>query len=243
MTEQTNPHFCPTCGQFISDYKTRARVAKFASEGIDTASLIDSVMIEPTLPERVILVNPLSGPVKVAVALCLPVLFGSAAAFQYGAISGPLASALMIGSFSTFLLMLGNDPRIVSGEAKSIEIPRAAPVQPDVTDDEPAPEADEVTQPYKNSLTIRFYEPPLRPSGEPVPWPSICYACRAALAGTPFSERQISGKAGSKISGPDFRILADDFRRRGYTVLQPDRKTAFTDRGEVQVKKLASLPY
>jgi hypothetical protein len=228
----------------MADFKTRKRVSQFASEGIDAAYLVDSVMVEPTAPERIIFINPLNGPVKVAVALCLPIVFGSAAAYQYGVMSGPLASALMIGSFSAFILMLGNDPRIVSSEAKQIEIPSAAPVTPVVASDEPdAPSADEVSQPFKNSLTIRFYEPPLRPSGESVPWAAICYACRAALNGTPFSERQISGKAGAKISGPDFRILADDFRRRGYTVMQPDRKTAFTDRGEVQVKKLASLPY
>lgn len=242
MAENNMPQFCPTCGQFMSDYKMRQRVAKFASAGVDVANLAESVAFDPAqeVEPHVILISTISGPVKVALAMCLPIMAGSATAFQYGAISGPLASMIMIGSFSALMLWLGGNPSVLQSTAKRIEI------QPDQIAEAPAdfePNVDEVTRPHPNSMSIRFYEPPIRPSGVPVSWESICYSCRRALAGRPFSEREISGPKGAKISGPDFRILAGDFLRRGYTERSPDGVTGFTPRGQVQVKKLAQLPY
>jgi hypothetical protein len=236
------PRCCPTCGREIADYKTRLRVAKFASEGIDVSHLAESVSFEPAqeTEPHVILISTISGPIKVALALCVPIMAGSATAFQYGAISGPLASIIMIGSFSALMLWLGGNPNVLQGTAKRIEIQPAQVAEAPV---EFEPDMDEVTRPYPHSMTIRFYEPPLRPSGVPVSWESICYACRQALNGRPFSEREIAGPKGAKISGPDFRILAADFLRRRYTERSPDGKTGFTDRGRIQVKKLAVLPY
>lgn len=235
--------FCPTCGQFMADYKTRQRVAKFAAEGLDIAGLAESVSFEPAMQEaepNVILISTISGPVKVALALCVPVMVGSAVAFQYGAISGPLASMVIVGSFSAFVLMLGGNPNVIHGTAKEIEI---EPAHVKSFEPELEPNVDEITRPGPHSISIRFYEPPMRPSGEPVPWEGICYACRRALNGRPFSERSIAGPRDAKISGPDFRLLAADFRRRGYTQLNPDRSTGFTPRGRTQIQKLASLPY
>lgn len=243
MEENNTPQFCPTCGKFMSDYKTRQRVAKFASAGVDVANLAESVAFEPMQEQEphVILISTISGPVKVALALCVPIMAGSATAFQYGAISGPLASMIMIGSFSALMLWLGGNPNVLQSTAKRIEI------QPDHVSEVPAdfePNVDEVTSPNPhNSMSIRFYEPPIRPSGVPVSWESICYASRQTLNGRPFSEREISGPKGAKISGPDFRILAHDFKRRGYTKTNPDKSTYFTPRGCDQVKKLAQLPY
>lgn len=241
MADNT-PQFCPTCGKFMSDYKTRQRVAKFASDGVDVAHLAESVAFEPLqdAEPRVILISTISGPVKVALAFCVPIMLGSAVAFQYGTISGPLASLAIVGSFSAFVLMLGGNPNVIESTAKRIEI------QPDHVAEAPAdfePDMDEVTRPHPNSMSIRFYEPPMRPSGVPVSWESICYASRQTLNGRPFSEREIAGPKGAKISGPDFRILAGDFLRRGYTERSPDGVTGFTPRGAIQVKKLAALPY
>jgi hypothetical protein len=242
MAENNVPQFCPTCSRFIPDHKTRLLVAKFASEGIDVSHLAESVTFEPMQEQepRIILISTISGPVKIALAFCVPIMLGSAVAFQYGTISGPLASLAIVGSFSAFVLMLGGNPSVLRGTAIPIEI------QPSQVAEAPAdfePDMDEVTRPYPNSMSIRFYEPPIRPSGVPVSWESICYACRRTLAGRPFSEREISGPKGAKISGPDFRILAGDFLRRGYTERSPDGVTGFTPRGAIQVKKLAQLPY
>jgi hypothetical protein len=211
---------------------------------MDTAHLAEAVTVEAVMSQaQVIVINPLSGPVKVALAAFLPVLFGSAAAYQYGAISGPLASLLMIGSFSALVIIFGNDPRVIQNEARTVEIQPAVVIEPIQEDEsEGTPQADEVSKPFKNSLQIRFYEPPRRESGVSVSWEAVCYVCREALNGRAFSERAMAVK-GAPISGADFRLLSSDFRRRGYTVLQPGGKTAFTDRGETQVKKLSALPY
>jgi len=240
MTENNAPQFCPTCGKFLSDFKTRQRVAKFASDGLDVAHLAESVSFEPMqeAEPRVILISTMSGPVLAATACCISIWAGVIAAFEADLINGPLTSLIIIGSFAAFVVLTGSNPSILP--AKRIEI------EPDLVAEAPddfEPDMDEVTRPYPHSIQIRFYEPPLRPSGVPVSWESICYACRRALAGRPFSEREIAGPKGAKISGPDFRILADDFKRRGYTKMNPDRTTYFTPRGGDQVKKLAQLPY
>lgn len=238
--EEHSPQFCPTCGRFIPDRATRRRVAKFAADGIDLGHLAESVTFDPMAePEpRVILISTINGPVKITLAACIPVMVGSAVAFQYGVISGPLASMLMIGSFSAFLLMLGGNPKVLQSTASAVEVAPAQPV------DEPVvPNADEVTLPHPHSMQIRFYEPPIRPSGIPVPWEGICYACREALNGRPFSIREIACRKGSRISEPDFRLLAADFRRRGYTEMAPNGKTGFTERGRTQVVKISQLPY
>jgi len=104
------------------------------------------VTIEPTTQERV---YPGQSPERAGqgdgLRYAFPFCLGRQRAFQYGVISGPLASALMIGSFSTFLLLLGNDPRIVSGEARTLEIQHAEPAKVNLADDsETEPQADEV---------------------------------------------------------------------------------------------------
>jgi len=235
MSNEQAPQFCPTCGKFISDYKTRKRVMQFATDGVDVAHLADAVVAAETEP-RVMLINPFSGPVKVAIALWIPFSLVPATLYQYHMIDGVLASFLLVGGFAVFAFLFGSNPHIVQAEAKPAEPPPESA-------DESEPDAALVEHPFPHSVSIRFYEPPLRPGKDkvPVPWESIADVCRKALAGVPFSEREMTARA--KISGPDFRLLAADFRRRGYSELQPDKTTLFTERGSVQVGKLASLPY
>lgn len=241
---------CVACGREIPDWKTRERVYRFMADGIANSVLMESVALETTVatadePQiQVTLINPLSGPILAALGLCTPVLLGSAAAFQYGAINGPLATLLMIGSFSALVIVCGSNPRIIGTTARQVE-PQVALAQcGTTTDDNEAQEnADEVIKPARNSLQIRFYDPPLRPSGVAVPWESICFAARQVLNNVSFSELAIAGQKGAKISGPDFRILSQQFIDRGYTDRLPDKKTIFTERGQRLVRKLAELPY
>lgn len=223
------------------------------ADGIANSALMESVALETTVatadePQiQVTLINPLSGPVAAGLALSMVGLLGSPIAFQFGLINGPLSSLLMVGSFCAGVFICGSNPRIIGTTAKQIDAPQVAPVlhsERDADDDDdPQANADEVTKPAKNSLQIRFYDPPLRSSGLPVPWESICYACRQVLNNVPFSERAIAGPKGAKISGPDFRIFSKQFIDRGYADRLPDGKTIFTERGQRLIRKLAELPY
>jgi hypothetical protein len=226
----------------MSDYKTRQRVAKFASDGVDVAQLAESVTFEPMQEQepRVIFISPLSGPVLASTAICMSAWAGSIVAYQKAMIDGPMFTLIVMGSFIAMVIVTGRHPELFKGSAKRIEI---QPAQVAAVPADFEPDMDEVTRPHPHSMTIRFYEPPIRPSGVPVSWESICYACRQTLNGRPFSEREIAGPKGARISGPDFRILAGDFLRRGYTERSADGVTGFTPRGGIQVKKLAQLPY
>jgi hypothetical protein len=166
----------------------------------------------------------------------------SVVAYQMHVIDGPLFTLIVMGSFIAMTVVTGRHPNLFNSSAKIVEV-KPDPQPTDEPEPYEPPDMDEVTRPYPHSMSIRFYEPPIRPSGVPVSWESICYACRRALAGRPFSEREIAGPKGAKISGPDFRLLSADFLRRGYTERAPDGKTGFTERGRIQVKKLAELPY
>jgi hypothetical protein len=235
MSNEQAPQFCPTCGKFISDWKTRKRVMQFAAEGVDVAHLADAVITEEARPRAIYIVS-FAGAIKFSFVLILAATFFLGLLYKSNALSEVFWAYTVIILFSLLALVLGSDPQAVWNDAKPAE-PQPEPA------DESEPDATLVEHPFPHSVSIRFYEPPLRPGKDkvPVPWESIADVCRKALAGVPFSEREMTAKA--KISGPDFRLLASDFRRRGYSELQSDKTTLFTERGSVQVGKLARLPY
>jgi hypothetical protein len=117
----------------------------------------------------------------------------------------------------------------------------SGPEQPQ-PDDAPIPSVMVKTENSNGGGTWKFYTPPVRKSGEPIPPAHIKAVARRAMSENfvIFSERHFTEV--TPISGPDFRLFQADLVRRGWAS-KTGNKVKVEPAGRAMLIKIATTPH